>query len=527
MNNRNDLKSEADVFARLGRDLASTSDAETAAKIILNAADSLIGWDACYLILYDPEKGGSPRPLLTIDTIDGKHVVLKGASPLKPSVNMLEAIEKGGFLSLYDGPFDVDDSLSFGDRRQRTLSQLFVSVVTGSRTIGVLSIQSYKRSAYKNEQLDLLNNLASHCAGALERIWAQEALGEFVERLKILHQAVNEINASLDGERVCQVVYETVEKVMPCNDFVIDGYDSTNNEVVPIYAVEYPHRRVYTNRYFADHGLAGEIIRTKRPIFLNNDKEIAESGIQFELYGSFEEDPTHSILAVPMILHGTIYGMVSAQSYQPNAYTEDDLYLLEVLASHAAIAIENARLFDSIQQLANTDPLTKTLNRRRFYELAEREFAEARKNQVPLSIIMLDVDDFKIFNDRYGHKIGDSVLTQIAEACKNALRVYDIFGRLGGEEFALALPNTHSEHALEVALRLNKLIAEKNFQEEFGMLDEEIQRVEQSLSVTVSVGVTTSDESCKNLDILMDRADRAMYLSKNLGRNRVHVWKRE
>ena len=517
---------EADIFANLGRDLASTSDAKTAAAIILNAANALIGWDAAYLILYDPAIGGTPRPLLTIDTIDGMHVEQTNAMPQKPSDNMLKAIEQGEFMSFYEEYFDIDPSLSFGDRGQRTLSQMFVPVQSNKRTIGVLSIQSYKVNAYSKEQLSSMKNLASHCAGALERIWAQEALGEFVERLKVLHQAVNEINASLDGERVCQVVYETVERVMPCNDFVIDGYDSENNEIVPIFAVEYPNRRVYTNRYFADHGLAGEIIRTKNPLLFNSIEEIDRSGIRFELYGSYEEDPTRSILAVPMILHGAIYGMVSAQSYEPNAYSQDDLYLLEVLASHAAIAIENARLFDSIQKLANTDPLTKILNRRRFFELAEREFEHARLNHESLSIIMLDVDDFKKFNDRYGHKIGDSVLIQIAEVCKNSLRLYDIFGRLGGEEFALALPDTSPGHALEVASRLRKLIEERSFHEELELLDEEIQRVEGSLSVTVSVGVTTLDETCRDLDVLMDRADQAMYLSKNQGRNRVQVWRR-
>lgn len=527
MTRKKDKNSEVNIFANLGRDLASTSDAKTAAKTILNAADLLIGWDAAYLILYDPANGGTPRPLLTIDTIDGQHVEQNNANPDKPSENMLKAIEQGGFMSFYEEFFDIAPTFSFGDRTKRTLSQMFVPVQSNKRTLGVLSIQSYKLHAYTNDQLASLKNLASHCAGALERIWAQEALGEFVERLKVLQHAVNEINASLNGERVCQVVYETVVRVMPCNDFVIDGYDSESNEIVPIFAIEYPNQRVYTSRYYADHGLAGEIIRTKKPLLFNSLEEIDQSGIQFELYCSYEQDPTRSILAVPMILHGAIYGMVSAQSYEANAYTHDDLYLLELLASHAAIAIENARLFDSIQNLANTDPLTKTLNRRRFFELAEREYERARQEHQPFSIIMLDVDDFKKFNDLYGHKIGDKVLIQIAETCKSSLRVYDIFGRLGGEEFALALPDTSLENAQEIALRLRRLVEEKKFHEEFDLYDEEVQRVEDIPQVTVSVGVSACDETCKNLDMLMDRADRAMYQSKHLGRNRVQVWKRE
>ncbi len=522
-----DSQTQIDIFARLGKDLASTTHAETAAQIILDAADQLIGWDACYLILYDPQKGGKPRPLLTIDTIDGERVVQKGAAPEKPSENMLKAIQQGGFLSLYEKHFDIDPALSFGNIKQRTLSQLFAPVVSGTRTIGVLSIQSYQVHAYQNDQLNLLNNLASHCAGALERIWAQEALSDLVERLKVLYQALSEINASLDVERVCQVVYETVCKVMPCNDFVVDGYDKKTNEIIPIFAIEYPGRRVYTQKYFADHGLAGEIVRTRKPIVFNTMQEMNDSHIRFEFYGdSSHNDPTESILAAPMLLHGEIYGMISAQSYRQNAYNHDDQYLLEMLASHVAIAIENARLFDSVQQAAYTDALTSTLNRRRFYELSEIEFQKAKALRQPLSIVMLDVDDFKKFNDQYGHKVGDFVLIQVAEVCKSALRASDIFGRLGGEEFALALPNTKVDNALEIAKRLCLLISQLDFNNAIKRFDKErlLFHSDYNLNVTVSVGVAMCDETCKNLDVLIDRADQAMYLAKNLGRNRAHVW---
>lgn len=514
-------KFEVDVFASLGRELGSTTNAETAARIILDAADELIGWDASYLILYDPAQGGNPRPLLTIDTIQGERVVQHGAVPDKPTKNMLRAIQTGGFISSYEEYFDIAPSLSFGDQSRRTLSQMFVAVATASRVIGVLSIQCYRKHAFMDGQLDLFKSLASHCAGALERIWAQEALSDQLERLKILHHAVNDINARHDVEYVCQVVFETVMRVMPCNDFVVDGYNEAENLIEPVFAVEHPGKRVFTTPYLADHGLAGEIVRTKSPLLFNSVEAMESSGIRFEIYGSHpENDPTESILAVPMMLHGKIYGMVSAQSYQPNAYTANDIYLLETLASHAAIAIENARLFDSIQHLANIDPLTETLNRRRFYELAEREYALARQNDQPFAVIMLDVDDFKKFNDSYGHKVGDQVLVQVAETCKSALRESDIFGRLGGEEFALALPATRQDHAVDIANRLCQLIHEMKF-----TLKPNEAALAETLSVTVSVGVAC-EEDCQNLDMLVEHADQAMYMAKNSGRDRVHVYVR-
>lgn len=506
---------EYEALARLGRNLAATTSAEDAAQIILDTADQLIGWDACYLILYDPDKGGSPHPLLTMDTTQGIRITQKDAVPKTPSKNMLRAISEGGFISLYGGFFEMDASQTFGDRTQRTLSQIFVPVVSGSRTLGVLSIQSYQRNAYRDEQLELLKSLAGHCAGALERVWAQEALVGFVERLKALHSAVNEINANLDVERVCRVVYETVRRVMPCEDFVIDGYDVETNEIVPVFAIEHPGRRVFTNRYAADHGMAGEIVRTLKPLVFNTVAEMDASGIRFEMYGSsIEADPTQSVIAVPMILRGQIYGMVSAQSYRENAYTGDDLYLLETLSSHAAIAIENARLFDSVQHLANTDPLTGILNRRRFFELAEVEFAKAREDSAPFSVVLLDVDDFKQFNDRHGHKTGDAALILVAETCKASLRADDIFCRLGGEEFVVALPDSLLDDACEVAERLRLAIHGARLPAP----------ADDTLAVTVSVGVAEYDPACKSLDVLIERADHAMYAAKNSGRNRVKVW---
>ena len=155
------------VFARLGKDLSATSNAVAAAEIILNAAKELIGWEASYLVLYDPEQKGKPRPLLAIDTINNEQVIEYNVVPEKPSENMLKAIREDGFLSLYEDVFEIAPSLSFGDRKQRTLSQLFVPVRSGTRTIGVLSIQSYKWHAYNDRSLETLKTLANHCAGAL------------------------------------------------------------------------------------------------------------------------------------------------------------------------------------------------------------------------------------------------------------------------------------------------------------------------------------------------------------------------
>ncbi len=121
------------VFARLGKDLSSTSSTVAAAEIILNAAKELIGWEASYLILYDPDQGGRPRPLLAIDTINNERVIEYNVVPEKPSENMLKAIREDGFLSLYEDAFDIAPSLSFGDRTAENTCLNYLSLFAAAR----------------------------------------------------------------------------------------------------------------------------------------------------------------------------------------------------------------------------------------------------------------------------------------------------------------------------------------------------------------------------------------------------------
>jgi diguanylate cyclase (GGDEF)-like protein len=226
--------------------------------------------------------------------------------------------------------------------------------------------------------------------------------------------------------------------------------------------------------------------------------------------------------------------MISAQSHQPNSYKDEDRQLLEMLAAHAAIALENARLFSEMQEIADKDPLTNLmLNRRKFYELAEREFARAKRYPQSLSVMMMDVDHFKNFNDQFGHKVGDLILKMIAQVCIQNVRNVDIVGRHGGEEFIILLPSTSSRSAAEIAERIRRQIAEANLKEDD--LKEVSQFFEtmngavispETLHVTVSIGVAELDDSCISIDALVDHADRAMYLAKNMGRNLVKIWSR-
>nr|ANE31662.1 L2M5 FadA-FwsR [Pseudomonas fluorescens] len=171
---------------------------------------------------------------------------------------------------------------------------------------------------------------------------------------------------------------------------------------------------------------------------------------------------------------------------------------------------EKKQLELELHRLATTDVLTQSSNRRHFFECANQAFDTACAQGAPLAFLLLDIDDFKDVNDTYGHLEGDQVLRRIAESGRGVLRRGDLFGRIGGEEFAAVLPGCAPEMALQVAERLGKEIQALSFSYEG-----------QAFSVTISQGLANLSEADSTLDSLFARADAAMYEAKRLGKNRV------
>ncbi|HKJ09255.1 MAG TPA: sensor domain-containing diguanylate cyclase [Gammaproteobacteria bacterium] len=168
---------------------------------------------------------------------------------------------------------------------------------------------------------------------------------------------------------------------------------------------------------------------------------------------------------------------------------------------------------DELHRLANTDPLTGVHNRRFFFDLAEREVPRFIRNKHPVSVLLADIDHFKRVNDTYGHAAGDVVLKGFVAVLKGQLRDYDILGRLGGEEFAIVLPEVSAEAAREAAERLRASV------------EQAVVRItEGEVKVTVSIGLAGVDANAPTLDAALSLADEALYRAKSLGRNRVEAY---
>lgn len=205
---------------------------------------------------------------------------------------------------------------------------------------------------------------------------------------------------------------------------------------------------------------------------------------------------------------------------------EDEFYQFQIIAGQLALQIQKTLLYEKVHSLSIYDGLTQVYTRRHFDERFEEEFKRAFSQNLSLSILMLDLDHFKLINDRFGHLVGDRILKEIAEVIRGQIRTVDLVGRYGGEEFILVLPGTDKKGSFEAAERIRSAVAKKKFK----VYDEEIR-------VTASIGIASFPEDFVKKESepyrpewkreLVSLSDSALYLAKEDGRNQVKVLKNQ
>jgi diguanylate cyclase (GGDEF)-like protein len=213
-------------------------------------------------------------------------------------------------------------------------------------------------------------------------------------------------------------------------------------------------------------------------------------------------------LVVPIIMRERVLGVLFLQDcVEARAWSIDDMSLFGSLADHLSVAIENAELHQERERQAVIDGLTGVANRRSFNEMLAREFERAKRYDQPLSLVLIDLDHLKKINDTYGHQAGDEAIKSIGSVLRQSSRSVDLPARYGGEEFCVLLPNTEIDMAEQLAERLRRLINEVSLTD-VG-------------TISASIGVATYPHHADDPDILLKRADEALYVAKQNGRNQV------
>jgi diguanylate cyclase (GGDEF)-like protein len=265
-------------------------------------------------------------------------------------------------------------------------------------------------------------------------------------------------------------------------------------------------------RFKVGEGIAGWVAKEGKPLLVPDVSKEPRFSSKADQISEFA---TKSIICVPLKTKGRCHGVIELINKvgEEWSFGEEDLLLLTSLADYTAIAIENAILFDRVQELTVTDDLTHLYNSRYLHRCLEHEVERARRFKKDLSMIFLDLDYFKDVNDKHGHISGSKLLTEVGRSIVGTVRTLDVACRYGGDEFVVVMPETSKKNALIVAEKLRKVFKDTRFLKEEGI----------NCAITASFGVASYPEDAKDKLELIHLADQAMYRVKNRSRDGVET----
>ena len=327
---------------------------------------------------------------------------------------------------------------------------------------------------------------------------------------------VNDKEAVLEGvmgigphtaEEAGKIWHAISQRKMTLDDFIASydifkkDPDSTLNQIVK--GIKIPLRE--------DMGILALTILEGMPFEITSHeaKKIVDPEIQRTLNTDF-------FVTIPLKAKDKVVGAILVDNiFNRKPITKSDVRMLAMFASHAGLAIENSRLYEETVYLSNTDWLTKLWNYGKFHQNLSFELERAKMVETSLSLVMIDVDNFKNYNDTLGHMKGDEALKAIAGVLQIKSRKCDVVARYGGEEFAITMPNTSKENARLFAERLRNEV-EKIFAEE--------PAIGANKRLTISCGIATYPEDARTKSELVSRSDIALYEAKRSGKNRTCIY---
>jgi diguanylate cyclase (GGDEF)-like protein len=493
-------KRKNELIYEIGMQISAELDFNRLLRLIVDRIKAALGLSYCAILL----KEGDALVIRAVteypESIIGRKI------PLGQGISGRCAVEKKEYL--VPDISQCDFYIHLGDSVFR--SEIDVPIIFHDSVLGVLNVQSVRKDAFKRDDVRFMKILGSQIGVALHnsQVLAQMDLLQDIGMKLVSIIKSDELFASIVAETQQRLHYAT------CAILEVSG----GHLVFKASSAEFP-RELIGLRIPIGKGITGRCALEKRVINVGDvrlDPDYIRSGIL----------DIRSEIACPVISAGELLGVLTVESKNENAFNEDDIRLLSILSLQVSVGMRNARMYAEIEKMAVTDPLTGLFNYRYFYQRLGAELARSNRYHHPLSIVMIDLDDFKKINDYCGHQCGDEVLREAALAIRKNIRRYDepmvikgaeldIVSRYGGEEFIIIQPDTPMAGALVCAERLRNVL-ETQIGPRCGLpCSEHSPRL-----VTGSFGVAAFQEG-ETLETLLKRADTAMYRAKEQGKNRV------
>ena len=449
--------------------------------------------------------------LLTVENGDLELIAIGGTEDMGFSPGLYVKKEEGiiGHVAIcrdvyITGDVSRDTYYTNPPGGPRTGSAIGLPMLYEHELLGVLYIESITPDDFDTEIVHTFQTLTSHTVTAIQRARLFAVARDRLRAITAVQAVSQTVSSSLELEQIFQTVIETLQNTFGYNFvsiYLLDG------EVLRLGAqIGYPIDLVYAEIPMTN-GVAGRAVQSgqaqfipdvaREPGFLRASPEV-ESGI-----------------CVPLLKEGSVLGVLNVESERAHPLTETDVIILTSFAGQVAIAVENARLHGQVKSLALTDALTGLANRRAFDYALESEVVRVNRYGPPLSLIIIDIDSFKLYNDAWGHPAGDARLRAIADLLRANVRNPDIAARYGGEEFALLLPFTDKTGAMLLAERL-RYAAESSSPRGFTAS-------ESTSGYTLSIGVASFPDDGTTAAELLFAADNAELMAKRLGKNRVEA----
>ena len=344
-----------------------------------------------------------------------------------------------------------------------------------------------------------------------------EAVGTQLTRqgqeLGIFHDVAKALTSSLDLDSILQTIMEKMAEYFRPDTWSLLMVDEQKDELYFAIAVGEKAEELKNERLKVGEGIAGWVAKHGEHVISDDAANDPRFAKRIDERTRWE---TRSVIAVPLKSRLRVLGVIQLVNVDRSQFNEQEIFFLQSLCDYAAIAIENARWVEKIQELTITDDCTGLYNARHLYKTLETEVYRSSRFGYEFSVLFIDLDHFKQVNDTHGHLVGSKLLAEIGYLVKAQLRLIDFAFRYGGDEFVVLLPQTGKDQALVVAKRLRDALRASSFCRDEGL----------HLNVRASMGLATYPHDAKDAHDIIRQADEMMYLVKNTTRDNIGIAQR-